>query len=161
MYRVDFIAGSRHLDKLLGAANTCILMTSSLTMALAVVALQRRNKRLCIAMLSVTLLFGVVFLGNKAQEWAHKFELDLYPKSETMLAHPQGEQIFFGMYYAMTGLHALHIIIGGIAIATALVFVLKGRIRPERAVMIENVGLYWHLVDVIWIFLFPMFYLIS
>ena len=90
-----------------------------------------------------------------------KFEIGIYPKSPTMLAMAKGEQLFYGLYFTMTGLHALHVIIGGVAIILVMVLIGVQRIRPDRALCLENVGLYWHLVDVVWIFLFPLFYLIG
>jgi cytochrome c oxidase subunit 3 len=161
LHHFDFSAGSRQLDKLLGAANTMILLTSSLTMALSIAAIQRSNRRLSVAMLTVTMLLGLAFLGIKAHEWHHKFQHDLYPRSATMLAKPYGQQVFYGLYYTMTGLHALHVIAGCGAILAAMALVGLGRIHAGRYSYMENAGLYWHLVDVIWILLFPLFYLIG
>jgi cytochrome c oxidase subunit 3 len=97
----------------------------------------------------------------KSHEWHHKFEHDLYPKSATMLAKPYGQQVFFGLYYTMTGLHALHVIIGGAAILAAMLMVARGRVHAGRIAFLENTGLYWHLVDLIWILLFPLYYLMG
>jgi len=160
-HRRDFIAGSGHLDKLVGAGNTVILLTSSLSMALAIAALERGRKRLCLCLLAITLLFALSFLGIKSYEWGHKFAADIYPNSATVLAEPPGVQVFYGLYFTMTGLHALHVVIGGVAIAAAMMLVGRGRVRAGRIVFLENVGLYWHLVDMVWIFLFPLFYLLS
>jgi len=161
LYHFDFAAGSRQLDKLIGATNTVILLTSSLTMALAIAALERSNRRLALALLTMTTLMGLAFLVIKGFEWHHKFVHDLYPRSATMLQEPYGQQIFFGLYYTMTGLHALHVIIGCGAIVAAMALVGLGRVRADRIAYIENTGLYWHLVDVIWILLFPLYYLIG
>ena len=161
LHHFDFASGSRQLDKLLGAANTMILLTSSLTMALAIAAMQRSNRRLSVALLTATLLLGLAFLGIKAHEWHHKFQHDLYPQSATMLAKPYGQQVFYGLYYTMTGLHALHVIVGCGAIVSAMVLIRLGRVRADRIAFIDNTGLYWHLVDAIWILLFPLFYLIG
>jgi cytochrome c oxidase subunit 3 len=160
-YRAAFLETSAHLDRLLGAANTVILLTSSLSMALGIAALSRARKRLAYGMLSLTLLFAFAFLVVKSFEWGHKFAHDIYPSSATMLLKPMGEQVFYGLYFSMTGLHALHVIIGAAAILGAMALMASGRIRPERIVFLENVGLYWHLVDMVWIFLFPLFYLIG
>jgi len=161
LHHFDFSAGSRQLDKLIGAVNTVILLTSSLTMALSIAAIQRSNRRLSVAMLTLTLLLGLAFLAIKSHEWHHKFQHDLYPQSATMLAKPYGLQVFYGLYYTMTGLHALHVIVGCGAIVSAMVLIRMGRIHAGRYSYIENAGLYWHLVDVIWILLFPLFYLIG
>ena len=161
MYHHEFTETSAHLDRVLGAANTVILLTSSLTMALGIGALARHRMRLAYGMLSATLLFALAFLVVKSFEWGHKFELDIYPASASMLLKPAGEQVFYGLYFAMTGLHALHIVIGVIAILATMGLMARGRVRAERPGTLENVGLYWHLVDLVWIFLFPLFYLIG
>lgn len=161
LYHTNFSDGSRQLDKVIGATNTVILLTSSLTMALSIAALERSNRKLSLLLMAVTLLFAGAFLCIKAYEWHHKFESDLYPKSVTMLTKPHGEQVFFGLYFTMTGLHALHVIIGAAVILVAMVMVVRGRIHAGRISFIENTGLYWHLVDLIWILLFPLYYLIG
>lgn len=161
LYRWDFMEASRHLDLVSGAANTAILLTSSLTMAMAIAAMSRGKRGLSLGLLATTIAFAAGFMVIKAFEWGHKFHLDILPKSATMLDKPHGEQIFYGLYFTMTGLHALHVIIGAVAILFAAAFIIKGKIRPDRMAFIENVGLYWHLVDLVWIFLFPLFYLIG
>ena len=160
-YRWVFHETSAHLDKILGATNTVILLTSSLTMVLGIAALARAKQRLAYGMLSATLLFALAFLVVKSFEWGHKFAHDIYPSSASMLLKPMGEQVFYGLYFSMTGLHALHVVIGAAAIIGAMALMARGRIRPDRIGTLENVGLYWHLVDVVWIFLFPLFYLIG
>jgi cytochrome c oxidase subunit 3 len=160
-YRWAFLETSAHLDKVLGGVNTVILLTSSLTMALGIAALSRAKKRLAYGMLTATLLFALAFLVVKTFEWGHKFAHDIYPSSASMLLKPMGEQVFYGLYFSMTGLHALHVIIGAVAIIGAMWLMVRGHIRPERVGVLENVGLYWHLVDLVWIFLFPLFYLIG
>ena len=161
MYHVDFADGSRQLNRLIGATNTVILLTSSLTMALAIAAMERSRRRLSLGLMAVTVLMGLSFMAIKGYEWHHKFENDLYPKSATMLAKPFGQQVFFGLYYTMTGLHALHVIIGCAVILSAMVLVARGRAHAGRISYIENTGLYWHLVDLIWILLFPLYYLMG
>jgi cytochrome c oxidase subunit 3 len=160
-YHFDFKEASHHLNKLLGMTNTSILLTSSLTMVLSIAALERNKKGMSLAMMGLTLLGALVFLVIKYFEWGAKFAHDLYPKSETMLQMPKGEQLYFGLYFSMTGLHGLHIVIGASIILWAFARVWKGSVNKDRIVFLENVGLYWHLVDVIWIFLFPLFYLIG
>jgi cytochrome c oxidase subunit III len=160
MHRTEFQAASHHLDKLLGATNTAILLTSSLTMALAIATLERGNRKLTQFLLVATILLAMTFVVIKSFEWAHKFETDIYPKSATMLAKPVGEQVFYGLYFVMTGLHALHVLIGAFVILLAMWLISRGKIHRERIAFLENTGLYWHLVDLVWIFLFPLFYLI-
>lgn len=160
-YRIPFMQASRELDRYLGLLNTTVLLTSSLSMAFSVAAMTRGQTRRALGALAVTLLLGAVFLLVKAREWGFKFSHEIYPQSEAMLERPVGEQVFYGLYFAMTGLHALHVIIGMAIIVSAAVLILLGRIRPDRHIYLENTGLYWHLVDIIWIFLFPLFYLIG
>ncbi len=159
-YRFDFREASGHLDRLVGAANTMILLTSSLTMALSIAALERGRKRLSLGFSAITLVCAVGFLTIKSFEWGEKFSHGIYPQSETMLQKPVGEQVFYGLYFTMTGLHALHVVIGGAAILLAMLLVQMERTRVGRIAFLYNTGLYWHLVDLIWIFLFPLFYLI-
>ncbi len=161
LYRREFQDGSAHLDRPIGAVNTVILLTSSLTMVLAIAALTRARKKLALGMLVLTVLCALTFLGLKSVEWGHKFTHDIYPRSETMLAKANGEQVFYGLYFTMTGLHALHVAAGVLAILVCMALVRAERIRPDRIAFLENVGLYWHLVDLVWIFLFPLFYLIG
>ncbi len=110
-------------------------------------------------MLTIVLALG--FMINKYFEWTAKFHHGIYPGSETLLAKPAGEIVYFGLYYVMTGLHGLHVIIGVVLIAVMMRFTSKGIISSDSYVKLESAGLYWHLVDIIWIFLFPLFYLIT
>jgi cytochrome c oxidase subunit 3 len=97
---------------------------------------------------------------NKYFEWGAKFHHDIYPNSETLNSGEPGLNIFFGLYYVITGLHGVHVIIGMVLLAVALLFVIRGTVNAGRFAMLENAGLYWHLVDLIWIFVFPLFYLV-
>lgn len=160
-HRFDFREASGHLDRLVGATNTIILLTSSLTMALSIAALERAKKKLSLGLSAITILCALTFLVIKSLEWGEKFSHDIYPKSATMLHKPVGEQVFYGLYFTMTGLHALHVIIGAVAILGAMALVQAGRTRSDRITFLNNTGLYWHLVDLVWIFLFPLFYLIG
>jgi cytochrome c oxidase subunit 3 len=161
LHRWDFQVGSAELDRLIGATNTVILLTSSLTMAASIGALERGRRNVSLGLLAVTLVFALAFLTIKSFEWGHKFEHGIYPKSAVMLAKPAGEQVFYGLYFTMTGLHALHVIVGSLAIIAVMALVWARRVRSDRITFLENVGLYWHLVDMVWIFLFPLFYLIG
>ncbi len=210
----DFRYGSSHLDQFVGAVNTIILLTSSLTMVLSVATLQRRQEGLARLFLITTFLLGALFLVNKYFEWSGKIAHGLYPGSPELLNRPHGEILFYGLYYTMTGLHALHVFIGMVImlflwrflkrnrqVEVPVPFSVLPRLRgkalkltdsegnalwssplideqaPEVKVVVqgvwneenwksnvvkfENAGLYWHLVDIIWIFLFPLFYLIA
>jgi len=163
----DFHFCAGQLDTGLGTLNTAILLTSSLTIVLAVTSLEKKNKKLTTLFLLSTMFFGIIFLINKYIEWSTKFEHQLYPNSEVLQTHPAGENIFYSLYYLMTGLHALHIIIGLIILFVMLILILRkskedNQEELERlSIRVENSGLYWHLVVIIWIFLFPLFYLIT
>jgi cytochrome c oxidase subunit 3 len=157
-----FHLAAEELDTFIGALNTVILLISSMTIAMATTSLQKRDKRSTLLLSTVTVILGVVFLVNKYFEWRLKFSHDIWPGSQHMLENmSQGEILFFGLYFIMTGLHALHIIIGLVIIGVAIWRVNKGTINENRASLLENAGLYWHLVDLIWIFLFPLFYLVT
>jgi len=145
----------------IGTLNTVILLISSMTVAMSISAIQFGNTRRTVFLLEMSLLLGAIFLINKYFEWSGKFGHGIYPGSEALRELGQGEVLFFGLYFFMTGLHALHIIIGLILLAVMLGKVQKGTINSDYNVQLENSGLYWHLVDLIWIFLFPLFYLIS
>ena len=106
------------------------------------------------------LLCGLVFLVNKFFEWSHKIDLGIFPNSEKLLDGPPGQNIFFGLYFVITGLHGIHIILGMTLLFISLVYVQRNRTNHERFALLENSGLYWHLVDLIWIFIFPLFYLV-
>ncbi|MBN2012053.1 cytochrome c oxidase subunit 3 [candidate division KSB1 bacterium] len=212
----EFHVGALELDKMLGTLNTMFLLTSSLTMALSISALQRMNRKLSSVFLVITILLGITFLVVKYFEWSAKIAHGIYPGSADLSRfYKDGEILFFGLYYAMTGLHGLHIIVGVVILSVMLFFINKQpktefSIEPDQVdgirgsqiafqdasgkallkgikvddsvrrisvlyshepgsdiehksnlIKLENSGLYWHLVDIIWIFLFPLFYLIS
>jgi len=159
-YPADFTAGGSELDIVIGTINTVILLVSSFTVASAISAMERRSGKTSLVLLGVTILLGIVFLANKYVEWNHKFELGISPGSDSLLNGPPGRNIFYALYFSLTGLHALHVIIGLSALGTCLVLVWRGKITGTRMNILDNSGLYWHLVDMIWIFLFPLFYLI-
>ena len=156
-----FHLAAEELNRTVGSINTVILLISSMTIAMSTSSLQKKQKGTTILLLEITLVLGLIFLINKYFEWGIKFDHGIFPGSEQMInTLSQGEILFFGLYFVMTGLHALHIIIGMVLIAVTLVKVSKGTVYAERSSLLENAGLYWHLVDLIWIFLFPLFYLI-
>jgi cytochrome c oxidase subunit 3 len=156
-----FHLAAEELNTTIGAINTVLLLISSMTIAMSTSALQLKKKGATLGLLAITVILGLVFLVNKYFEWGLKFEHGIYPGSEHLIKDfGQGEILFFGLYFVMTGLHALHIIIGLAIILVAAWRVQKGTVHENRAALLENAGLYWHLVDLIWIFLFPLFYLI-
>jgi cytochrome c oxidase subunit 3 len=110
-------------------------------------------------MLIVTILFGFIFMVNKYFEWTAKIHHGIYPGGPELLSMSDGGMLFFNLYYVMTGLHGIHVLVGIIVLSVMLVFVIRK--TKSVAIQLENSGLYWHLVDIIWIFLFPLFYLIS
>ena len=156
----DFHAGSSQLSIFTGALNTIILLTSSLSVVLAINALQKGRSRLSIWLIVITILLALAFLVNKFFEWQLKFDHGLFPGMSTFMAFPTGEKQFFNLYFFMTGLHAIHVLAGMVLLSIIAINIHKGIITPQRDVYLENSGLYWHIVDVIWIFLFPLFYLI-
>jgi cytochrome c oxidase subunit 3 len=161
MHTYEFHLGSARLDKLVGATNTVILLTSSLTLALSIAALRRARKAMCLILLAATVVLALTFLTIKGFEWRDKFHHRIYPNSPIYAEWPKGEVAFFGLYYLMTGLHALHVIAGILVMSIAAGLVWKNKIRTDRLAFLENTGLYWHLVDMIWIYLFPLFYLLK
>ncbi len=160
MHAEEFRLAAAELDPFIGTINTMILLTSSLTVAMSITAIQQGKKYLSMALASTTLVLAVVFLVNKYFEWSHKISIGIYPQSPELMNKPQGEILYFGLYYVMTGLHAIHVIIGMAVLGFMLVFIAKGSINRGSFVKLEAGALYWHLVDIIWIFLFPLFYLI-
>jgi len=112
-------------------------------------------------LLTATMALGLLFLGNKGLEWATKIGHGIYPGSPLLLSRPRGEILFFGLYYVMTGLHGLHVLVGIFVLLIMLIFLGRDRIHKSHVVPFENAGLFWHLVDIVWIILFPLFYLIT
>lgn len=163
MHPEMFYNAHKFLDVYLGTINTVVLITSSLTMALAIRALQTDRKKHAILFLLLTLLFAAVFLVIKYFEYSHKIHLGQLPGKYYTFTGIEGTNphIFFGIYFAMTGLHGLHIFIGMVVIAIILANTIKNKYSSHYYTPVELTGLYWHLVDLIWIYLFPLFYLIG
>ena len=171
-YYNEFAAGSRSLDIWLGTINTAVLICSSLTVALGVRAAQMGKRKLLVILLLLTIVFGFAFLGIKGVEWYKKYTEHHIPGpsfnvDDLVKAYPeihidqQHEQIYFSLYFAMTGLHALHMIIGVGIFAFLTYYAWKGRYTPKYYTPVEIGGLYWHFVDIVWIYLFPLLYLID
>ena len=156
----SLLLASAHLSKLAGTVNTIVLLTSSMTVAMSITALQQGKTKLSINLIVLTMVAAVVFLIIKYFEWSAKFEHGLFPGMEHYNSLPTGERLYFYLYFFMTGLHGLHVIIGAIILAVAAFKIKSGKVNKDRISLLENGGLYWHLVDLIWIYLFPLFYLI-
>jgi cytochrome c oxidase subunit 3 len=163
LYPAAFAEASEHLDVGLGALNTAVLILSSLTMALAVRAAQMGRGRACAGFLAATLALGGVFLGVKAAEYSHKFHDHLVPGQffDHARFSDAGAELFFSLYFVMTGTHALHMVVGMGLLLLVTRRALAGRYGREHHWGVEVLGLYWHFVDVVWIFLFPLLYLIG
>ena len=164
-YPTVFAIASASLNVTIGAINTCVLLLSSFTMVMAVRAGQLGQRKLIIFFLILTLFFGCIFLGVKAYEWTEKYEEHHMPGQAAF--HLEGTdlqgpaKLFFSLYFAMTGLHAMHMVVG-VGILTFLILeTRKGRYSTEYYTPVDISGLYWHFVDVVWIFLFPLLYLID
>jgi cytochrome c oxidase subunit 3 len=158
-----FEVGSHHLDLMAGAINTAVLIASSFTMALAVSQIAHGKKRATIALLIATMIFGAAFLGIKGYEYSHKIADGLVPGARYVEFAPEvgSTQIFFAFYWIMTGIHAAHMIIG-LGVLLAMVVAVWRNIPLERQrSQVEVAGLYWHFVDIVWVFLFPLLYLIG
>ena len=160
-YSQDFHTAALELNTFIGTLNTVFLLVSSMTVAMSITAVQKNNNKLAIFLVVVTLILAALFMVNKYFEWTHKFEFNLYPGSEVLKNLPRGELLFFGLYYMMTGLHALHVIVGMVLLTINIFKIRNGTVSHTHYLHLENSGLYWHLVDLIWIFLFPLLYLVT
>jgi cytochrome c oxidase subunit 3 len=194
-YPHEFAFGSHHLDLMLGAVNTGVLLGSSLTMALAVHAAQTNDRKGTVAFLALTIVLGSIFVGVKAYEYHHKYEQHLIPgrwfalpeehepapSLETFEGRSEGTrpeerrarsdskkstiddgpvELFFSFYFAMTGLHATHMVIGIAILAVLMAAARRGAFSANYFTPVEMTGLYWHFVDIVWVFLYPLLYLI-
>jgi cytochrome c oxidase subunit 3 len=176
-YHPAFVAGSNMMNITLGTTNTAVLIGSSLTMAMAVYSAEMRRKGQLILFLSLTIVLGLVFLGIKGVEWHAEYVEHHVPGMNFSIqefVHPtnpkaiplapdmaEKTQLYFSLYFLMTGMHALHMIIGISIICFLIAAASRGAFTNGHVMPIENFGLYWHFVDIIWIFLFPLLYLIS
>jgi cytochrome c oxidase subunit 3 len=183
-YPGAFATASNHLDIKLGAINTVVLIVSSFTMAMAVYSTQIGKQRNTIICIILTMILGATFLGIKAVEYHDKYRDHLIPGQlipgrpfDPEVAKPgetdphklhlvegatvRNVELFYWIYFAMTGMHALHMIIGLGIMAVLVIMAWRGRFSPEYHAPVEISGLYWHFVDIIWIFLFPLLYLLG
>ena len=159
-YPQEFTTAGHQLHRLLGVINTLVLLTSSLLAAMSVTALRRNETRATVGLLGGTIACAAIFMVNKYLEWSAEIGAGIYPGSSRLVAGPPGEAIFFSLYYLTVGLHGLHVLIGGALLAVVAVRVRRGTIHGGDYIWLENSTLFWHLVDLVWIFIFPLYYLI-
>jgi cytochrome c oxidase subunit III len=162
-YPAAFAEGSRHTDLLLGSLNTFVLLCSSFTMAMAVHSAERGRRKAVVLLLLATIVLGLGFLALKFLEYAEHIGEGLSPGPSFHFPGELAPQVhlFFSFYFVMTGAHALHMVVGVAILSTMVVLTLLGRVTEEHYTPVEVTGLYWHFVDIVWIFLFPLFYLID
>jgi cytochrome c oxidase subunit III len=162
-YPEVFASGSHHLDITLGAINTVVLIASSLTMAMGVHAAQIDKRKRTVLFLVLTIVLGLVFLGIKGVEYTHKYHEGLVPGQGFVFEEGAQREamMFFSFYFLMTGMHAVHMIIGVVLVAIIAFMAWRGRYSPQYYGPVEVTGLYWHFVDIVWIFLFPLLYLLG
>jgi len=161
-YPEMFHSGSKMLDVTLGAFNTVVLITSSYTMANAVTQTQKGDWQKAFNNVLITLICAGIFMVVKYFEYSHKFHEGMLPGlSFKVEGASQGLGLFFSLYFVMTGLHGIHILVGMALMVWLLIRLKRGEFSPHYYIPVEGVGLYWHIVDIIWIFLFPLMYLIG
>jgi cytochrome c oxidase subunit 3 len=160
-YPQDFHNAARNENIILGSVNTFLLLTSSLTLALSVTAIKEGKNRLSALLQGATIILGCIFLVDKYFEWGAKISVGLYPDSPVLLQKNPGEILFYGLYYVMTGIHGLHVFVGIALIAYMFQSTRRGNITDRDFIKLENTGLYWHFVDIVWIYLFPLLYLVT
>ena len=158
-----FAEASRDLDLMLGGFNTVVLIGSSLTMAFAVRSAQTGSSSGTVRWLILTMFLGAVFLGVKVVEYSHKFEVGHVPgpNFHSTSQWAAQEQIFYSLYFTMTGLHAVHMIVGIVILAVITRMAAQGKFNESYHTPVEMTGLYWHFVDLVWIYLFPLLYLVE
>ncbi len=159
-YPREFAAAGQEMHLVLGTINTAILITGSFSAAMALTAIERDERLRTIVLLAGAVLSAAVFLFNKYLEWSAEIGRGIYPGSPGLASGPPGESVFFSLYYLTVGLHGLHVLVGGTLLTVIAVRVKRGAIHAGDYVLLENGALYWHLVDLIWIFIFPLYYLI-
>ncbi len=159
-YHEAFLHAHYDLNVWFGGVNTIVLLASSMTVAMSITAMQKGNIKLSKNLLWITIISAGIFMVIKSIEWSSKFEHALFPGMSHFNELGNGERLFFFLYFFMTGLHALHVIVGAVLLLFVIRAINQKRVTQDRFMFLENGGLYWHLVDLIWIYLFPLFYLI-
>lgn len=162
-YTAMFEEGASFLDWKLGAVNTVVLLLSSFTMAMGIQQAQKNNRSAAVKFLAITLICGAIFMCIKYVEYSHKFHMGLKPGEYMAYADAQHANLglYFSFYFLMTGLHGSHVLIGMGLIFWVMMRARKGEFNAHYYTPLEGVGLFWHLVDLIWIYLFPLLYLIK
>lgn len=165
IYPEMFAEGAKQLDWRMGFTNTLVLIFSSFTMALAIHLIQKGKSKQAVMSLIVTLLCAAIFMVIKYFEYTHKFHLGYFPGRYLDVAKVGAEHanlgMYFGFYYCMTGLHGIHVLIGMSLIVWVMIRTMRGEFHPHYYTPVEGVGIFWHIVDLIWIFLFPLLYLVG
>ncbi len=159
-YPQEFATAGHEMHRWFGAINTVILISSSLLAAMSVTAIRRNESRTAVLLVVGTVICAAVFLLNKYLEWSAEIGRGLYPGSPLLAEAPHGEPLFFSLYYLTVGLHGLHVLIGGTVLSVMAWRIRRGIITAENCIWLENSTLFWHLVDLIWIFIFPLYYLV-
>jgi cytochrome c oxidase subunit 3 len=159
-YHEAFLHAHHDLNVWFGGVNTIVLLASSMTVAMSITAMQQGRARLSKNLIWITIISAGIFMVIKSIEWSSKFEHALFPGMSHFNELGDGERLFFFLYFFMTGLHALHVIVGAVLLLFVIRAINQKRVTQDRYMFLENGGLYWHLVDLIWIYLFPLFYLI-
>ena len=164
IYRMEFFDAWRHIsltmDVTFGTINTVVLITSSLTVAASITAIRKGHDNLAVFLLILTIILAATFMVNKYFEWSEHIHHGLFPGLDHFNELSRGEGMFLYLYYFMTGLHGLHVVVGAILLGFVIRSIMLQKSNKKRFVFVENGGLYWHLVDLVWIYLFPLFYLV-
>ncbi|CAA6811804.1 MAG: Cytochrome c oxidase polypeptide III (EC [uncultured Campylobacterales bacterium] len=160
-HQADFIEQSGGMNILLGGINTVLLLLSAYFMGMSLVSMKQNNVSKSKLYLILTIVSAIIFLTIKYFEWAHEFHIGIYPNSEKLLAMSQGANLFFGLYFTMTGLHAIHIILGIGVMLWVFTKMRNNSINSKHYIVLENTALYWDLVHLVWVFLFPLVYIIG
>lgn len=165
MYPGMFAEGAASLDWKMGFINTLVLIFSSFTMAISISYIQRNMQKQAVIAMATTVLCGAIFMVIKYFEYQHKFHLGLLPGKFLDVAKVGAEHanlgLYFGFYYCMTGLHGIHVLLGMGLITWCLIRTVRGDFHGQYWIVVEGVGIFWHIVDLIWIFLFPLLYLVG
>jgi cytochrome c oxidase subunit 3 len=151
---------AEHMDITLGAINTIVLIGSSLTVAMSITAIKKGQDNIAVLLIILTILLAMAFMVNKFFEWSDHIHHGFIMGADTFNHLAEGEGMFLFLYYFMTGLHGIHVVVGAILLGIVAYRIMQGRVNKTKYVFHENAGLYWHLVDLIWIYLFPLFYLL-
>lgn len=157
----DFVIASNNLNLLLGGINTVILLLSTYFMGISLLYLKQNNILKSKKMIYITIFLSILFLAIKYVEWMTEINHGIYPDSEVLNALSKGEILFFGLYFTMTGFHGVHVIVGIGVMFWAINLINKERLTSKKFIVLENIALYWDLVHLVWVFLFPLFYMIS